>query len=179
MASQAHGLEHLCTIFDVIKPAVINRNRILNSFQNRLCAPTMESSLPKQCARDEQLKSAETFAVAFCSWAAWLRVLMLKSVYSVSSSLHGLTIHSWFQNIFLCRSAVVRSWWISLPWPRDLCLSELAVRWGPWLPWRVRWVFSHLWVERLFAFAFGPLWNQMSVASTDHCCSSWLYFYVL
>lgn len=98
---------------------------------------------------------------------------------SVSSSVHVLTTHTWFQTIYLFRSAVVWSWWISLPRPRDLCLSELAVRWGPRLPWRVRWVFSHLWVERLFAFGFASMWNQMSVAFTDRCSSSWFYFYFL
>lgn len=93
MASQVHGLEHLCTIFDVIKPAVIHTNRILNSFQNRLCAPTMESSLPKQCALTEQLKLAETFAVALLLSSMAQRA-EAKAVYTISSSVHGLTIHS-------------------------------------------------------------------------------------
>lgn len=80
-------------------------------------------------------------------------------------------------NIFIFRSAVLWSWWISLPRSCDLCLPELAVWWGPWLPWWFRRVFRHLWVERFSCHSDFPyMCNKMSAVFTDDWCCSWFFF---
>lgn len=76
------------------------------------------------------------------------------------SRVHVQIIHILFWNTFIFRSAVLWSWWISLPRSRDLCLPELAVWWRPWLPWWFRRIFRYLWVERFSCHSDLPyMWN--------------------
>lgn len=167
-------------IFDVTKHVAINTDRVPNSFQNRLWEPTAEWSLSKLCAWASDLNFQEMLAVALLPHRQCRGDAVMQRTSHIpfvrSGSDHSRLISKYF---FLCRSAAVWSWWISLPWPCDLCLPELAVRWGPWLPWPVRWVFRYLWVKRLFAFGFASVWNQMSIAFTYNWYSGWFYFYSL
>lgn len=124
----------------------------------------------------------------YCNWwnfaaeqKVWIPSMHLLSIafshfIFVLLCVHVQIIHVLFWNIFIFRSAVVWSWWISLPRSCDLCLPELAVWWGPWLPWWFRRVFRYLWVERFSCHSyFSYMWNEMSVF-TDDCCCSWFTF---
>lgn len=142
---KTHRLENLYPIFDMIKLLTFNH------FHSRLYDPVKTSSISQ-----------------LCTWTNWLRlrkwlVYLIRKVNHVhvfyvllphTSSLYGTCvhvqiIHILFQITFIFRSAFVWSWWISLPRSRDLHLPELAVWWGPWLPWWFRRVFRCLWVARL------------------------------
>lgn len=93
------------------------------------------------------------------------------------SCVHVQISHILFWNIFIFRSAVLWSWWISLPRSCDLCLPELAVWWGPWLPWWFRRVFRYLWVERFSCHSNFPyMWSEMSAIFTDDWCCGWFFF---
>lgn len=114
-----------------------------------------------------------------CGSHSWAFCVLLSHISSLCCPcVHVQIIHILFWNIFIFRSAVVWSWWISLPRSCDLYLPELAVWWGPWLPWWFRRVFRCLWVERFSCHLDLPyMWNWISVVLTDDCCSSWFFFF--
>lgn len=123
--------------------------------------------------------------VCLCCWTENVDHIHIPFMYCfltfhlcTAPSAHVQIIHILFRNIFIFRSAVVWSWWISLPRSCDLCLPELAVWWGPWLPWWFRRVFRYLWVERFSCHSdLSYMSNEMSVVFTDDCCSRLFFFF--
>lgn len=162
------------------KPLVININRIPNYFQDRLCETTSKSILSEWCSWAEWLKLRKIICLALllgrnCGSHSCTFYVLLSHISSFyCSCVHVQIIHILFWNIFIFRSAIVWSWWISLPRSCDLCLPELAVWWGPRLPWWFRRVFRYLWVERFSCYSGLPyMWISMSVVFMDDWCCNW------